>query len=327
MLESAFLERHTYNDSLESASNFNTRLLVERQSRLPFFDTQTNVAQVNSHGWRKACERQTSLTHGVVYTYHPRYWKKVPKPKKIPTPPPVETDSGMEGVVEPHPLMEPEEVVSPPEEPTPEDLSPASDDYEVYSDRKRKRQSRGAGARRSKDTRSRGSRSRKGSVVNTRSASSVSTPRGTVKTEEEPEPAVEETPVVPKIEPVQVTTQAEPVLQPDGKKKPSLFCDFCLGDNLKNKKSGGPEEMISCVDCGRSAHPTCLQFEGSLAANVKSYNWQCLECKSCSICGTSDHDDQLLFCDECDRGFHMYCLTPRIEKPPEGRWECHLCKK
>ena len=48
-----------------------------------------------------------------------------------------------QGVVEPHPLMEQEEAVSPPEEPTPEDLSPVSDDYEVYSDRKRKRQSRG----------------------------------------------------------------------------------------------------------------------------------------------------------------------------------------
>ena len=43
--------------------------------------------------------------------------------------------------------------------------------------------------------------------------------------------------------------------------------------------------------------------------------------------GTSDNDDQLLFCDECDRGFHMYCLTPRIERPPEGRWVCHMCNK
>lgn len=24
--------------------------------------------------------------------------------------------------------------------------------------------------------------------------------------------------------------------------------------------------------------------------------------KSCGICGTSDNDDQLLFCDDCDRG-------------------------
>ena len=23
----------------------------------------------------------------------------------------------------------------------------------------------------------------------------------------------------------------------------------------------------------------------------------------------------------------MYCLTPRIERPPEGRWVCHMCNK
>ena len=28
--------------------------------------------------------------------------------------------------------------------------------------------------------------------------------------------------------------------------------------------------------------------------------------------------DQLLFCDDCDRGYHMYCLKPPMEKPPEG---------
>lgn len=30
--------------------------------------------------------------------------------------------------------------------------------------------------------------------------------------------------------------------------------------------------------------------------------------------------DQLLFCDDCDRGYHMYCLTPSMSEPPEGRW-------
>ncbi len=39
----------------------------------------------------------------------------------------------------------------------------------------------------------------------------------------------------------------------------------------------------------------------------------CLECKTCTICGTSENDDQLLFCDDCDRGFHMYCLNPPMK--------------
>jgi hypothetical protein len=33
----------------------------------------------------------------------------------------------------------------------------------------------------------------------------------------------------------------------------------------------------------------------------------------------------LLFCDDCDRGYHMYCLKPPLREPPEGSWSCHLC--
>lgn len=33
---------------------------------------------------------------------------------------------------------------------------------------------------------------------------------------------------------------------------PSPYCDFCLGDAVSNKKSGQPEELLSCSDCGRS---------------------------------------------------------------------------
>ncbi|GIX98032.1 zinc finger protein ubi-d4 [Caerostris darwini] len=106
---------------------------------------------------------------------------------------------------------------------------------------------------------------------------------------------------------------------------PSTYCDFCLGDSIENKKTRMPEELVSCSDCGRSAHPTCLQFTPNMTASVKKYRWQCIECKSCGICGTSDNDDQLLFCDDCDRGYHMYCLTPPLSEPPEGSWSCHLC--
>lgn len=106
---------------------------------------------------------------------------------------------------------------------------------------------------------------------------------------------------------------------------PSPYCDFCLGDNGENKKTRQPEELVSCSDCGRSAHPSCLQFTPNMTLSVKKYRWQCIECKSCGLCGTSDNDDQLLFCDDCDRGYHMYCLTPPLSEPPEGLWSCHLC--
>lgn len=28
--------------------------------------------------------------------------------------------------------------------------------------------------------------------------------------------------------------------------------------------------------------------------------------------------EQLLFCDDCDRGYHMYCLNPPLSEAPEG---------
>ncbi|XP_043064360.1 zinc finger protein DPF3 isoform X2 [Drosophila ficusphila] len=107
--------------------------------------------------------------------------------------------------------------------------------------------------------------------------------------------------------------------------QPSPYCDFCLGDQRENKKTNMPEELVSCSDCGRSGHPSCLQFTANMIVSVKRYRWQCIECKYCSICGTSDNDDQLLFCDDCDRGYHMYCLSPPLTTPPEGSWSCKLC--
>ncbi|XP_055625660.1 zinc finger protein ubi-d4 [Toxorhynchites rutilus septentrionalis] len=106
---------------------------------------------------------------------------------------------------------------------------------------------------------------------------------------------------------------------------PSPYCDFCLGDARENKKTFEPEELVSCSDCGRSGHPSCLQFTANMIISVRKYRWQCIECKYCTICGTSDNDDQLLFCDDCDRGYHMYCLSPPLISPPEGSWSCKLC--
>nr|CAD7573432.1 unnamed protein product [Timema californicum] len=118
---------------------------------------------------------------------------------------------------------------------------------------------------------------------------------------------------------------ASPVPSDPARAAPSPYCDFCLGDASENKKTGQSEELVSCSDCGRSGHPSCLQFTANMIISVRKYRWQCIECKCCSICGTSDNDDQLLFCDDCDRGYHMYCLSPPLPTPPEGSWSCRLC--
>jgi len=131
---------------------------------------------------------------------------------------------------------------------------------------------------------------------------------------------------MPMTGPSQSATSGGPPGQDKKKEvKPSEYCDFCLGDSNENKKTGKPELLVSCAECGRSGHPTCLQFTDNMIISVRKYPWQCIECKTCTLCGTSENDDQLLFCDDCDRGYHMYCLVPPIKEPPEGSWSCGLC--
>ncbi|KAI9454545.1 hypothetical protein BJY52DRAFT_1284058 [Lactarius psammicola] len=100
-------------------------------------------------------------------------------------------------------------------------------------------------------------------------------------------------------------------------------CGFCSGNDKKNK-IGEPEEMVSCDECGRSGHPTCMDL-GTVATLVRSYPWKCVECKTCEICQEKGDDARILFCDTCDRGWHMDCLTPPLQDSPPGKWHCPSC--
>lgn len=46
---------------------------------------------------------------------------------------------------------------------------------------------------------------------------------------------------------------------------------------------------------------------------------------SCYLICAVFQQEQLLFCDDCDRGYHMYCLSPPIKEPPEGMATSWLC--
>lgn len=107
--------------------------------------------------------------------------------------------------------------------------------------------------------------------------------------------------------------------------KHNPFCDFCLGTVERNRRTRLPEELVSCSKCGSSGHPTCLRFSKNIRLSVQKYKWQCIECKTCSTCNNTDHEDQLLFCDDCDRSYHTYCLNPPLAELPEGSWSCNSC--
>ncbi|XP_028822764.1 histone acetyltransferase KAT6B-like isoform X2 [Denticeps clupeoides] len=107
---------------------------------------------------------------------------------------------------------------------------------------------------------------------------------------------------------------------------PIPICSFCLGTKESNRDRR-PEDLLSCADCGSSGHPSCLKFSPELSANVKALRWQCIECKTCSSCRIQGKNaEDMLFCDSCDRGFHMECCDPPISRMPKGTWICQVCR-
>ncbi|XP_076681690.1 double PHD fingers d4 isoform X2 [Andrena cerasifolii] len=467
----SFLNDTAYRESIENASNYNSRLCRERRLRMPFLDSQTGVAQNHSALFMSSRERLPGLLHGQIYTYPSKRWRKKRRqylmhylhPKRGPRGDP---DDGVEGVeIVTHVNDDSKESVALKEEhskdawyydeqdmldmDTYDEPDPESDyDYEEsYSSKRKRRKPRGGGhhparnhppttdspgAKRTKgggrgrkktnydaadsdkpfvcDLCSARYKTRPGLVYHYGHSHSTSSgdpakelspspaevePRSVADTaasnqpapsataagastqpapqsqqpqpqsqssqspQQQPQPqpqqqvpaaqaaAAPASPTVPSTKeehlpaasspgtavpsPSSVRTEGGPPTPGSNEKKagksaqPSPYCDFCLGDARENKKTGGSEELVSCSDCGRSGHPTCLQFTANMIVSVRKYRWQCIECKCCSICGTSDNDDQLLFCDDCDRGYHMYCLSPPLASPPEGSWSCRLC--
>jgi hypothetical protein len=87
-------------------------------------------------------------------------------------------------------------------------------------------------------------------------------------------------------------------------------------------------------------HPTCMDL-AHMADIIRGYDWKCIDCTTCEICRSDEevcfvlgafyttdgwsHQDKMLFCDACDRGWHMYCMQPQLDESPPGKWFCPAC--
>ncbi|GJP85744.1 hypothetical protein CLOP_g15845 [Closterium sp. NIES-67] len=45
----------------------------------------------------------------------------------------------------------------------------------------------------------------------------------------------------------------------------------------------------------------------------------------CERCRGGGHEEQMLLCDRCDRGWHLFCLSPPLSTVPPGTWFCQDC--
>eukprot|EP00854_Cymbomonas_tetramitiformis_P029706 gene29706-biopygen30928 len=46
---------------------------------------------------------------------------------------------------------------------------------------------------------------------------------------------------------------------------------------------------------------------------------------ACEVCRKADGEAEMLLCDTCNKGYHLWCLTPVLSEVPEGEWLCPRC--
>lgn len=45
----------------------------------------------------------------------------------------------------------------------------------------------------------------------------------------------------------------------------------------------------------------------------------------CEVCKSDEDEANILLCDDCDKGYHLSCLSPPLKQVPEDDWICDAC--
>uniref|UniRef100_A0A8B9XLA2 Double PHD fingers 3 n=1 Tax=Bos mutus grunniens TaxID=30521 RepID=A0A8B9XLA2_BOSMU len=276
-----------YKEAIEHCRSYNSRLCAERSVRLPFLDSQTGVAQNNCYIWMEKRHRGPGLAPGQLYTYPARCWRKKrrlhppedPKLRLLEIKPEVELPLKKDGFTSESTTLEAllrgegvEKKVDAREEENiqeiqrvlenDENVEEGNEEEDLEEDiPKRKNRTRGrargsAGGRRRHDAASQEDHDKPyvcdicGKRYKNRPGLSYHYAHTHLASEEGDEAQDQET----RSPPNHRNENHRPQKGPDGTVIPNNYCDFCLGGSNMNKKSGRPEELVSCADCGRSAH-------------------------------------------------------------------------
>ncbi|KAL0486769.1 hypothetical protein AKO1_012106 [Acrasis kona] len=97
----------------------------------------------------------------------------------------------------------------------------------------------------------------------------------------------------------------------------------CLYCKSQECEYGKDVNLLQCTRCNLCLHALCHKPSLEHIAIQFRQDWECDGCKSCTHCGEDDREDELIFCDSCDRGYHTTCIS--LASVPEGDWKCHEC--
>uniref|UniRef100_J3MPL8 PHD-type domain-containing protein n=2 Tax=Oryza brachyantha TaxID=4533 RepID=J3MPL8_ORYBR len=97
-------------------------------------------------------------------------------------------------------------------------------------------------------------------------------------------------------------------------------CGTCEDDDKRFMVCGHPY----CVY--KFYHIRCLKTSQLAIEQQKKLGcWYCPSCL-CRGCFQDKDDDQIVMCDGCDEGYHIYCMRPARNTIPKGKWYCTFCK-
>ncbi|VUZ55821.1 unnamed protein product [Hymenolepis diminuta] len=154
-----------------------------------------------------------------------------------------------------------------------------------------------------------------GSIVVVRPTATLATTTVTTPAKETQKPVVAITSIKP--------SPSEESSQTPGPSKNEEICCRC-------QQNAGGDAFLVCQDCGINAHPKCLDFSPEATAAARQNNWQCANCKPCSICKVQKPESVMLICDACDKGYHDTChnpaVTDRKSADQTAPWICSSCQ-
>ncbi|XP_028512688.1 tyrosine-protein kinase BAZ1B [Exaiptasia diaphana] len=84
------------------------------------------------------------------------------------------------------------------------------------------------------------------------------------------------------------------------------------------------EKWTQCVEDATTLSQLHLLLEILDTAVLWDKSAEGARCRICRKKG--NEDDVLLLCDECNLGFHLFCLRPALTKIPKGEWKCMSCR-
>ncbi|GIY19978.1 hypothetical protein CDAR_583872 [Caerostris darwini] len=112
----------------------------------------------------------------------------------------------------------------------------------------------------------------------------------------------------------------------ESKKAKQKSCD----DTEVQQKKKGSKLQASLLEKWQESLLQCTspsQLFIHLGTLERSVAWSRSVLKAhCRICRRRGDAENMLLCDGCNRGHHLYCLKPPLKAIPEGDWFCLSCK-